>query len=598
MKAKNERPGNVTSAKAIIDPSPTDSTQLLRRRAEKIYLNRTADLREDQESPSFAESRQMLYELQVHRIELEIQNEELRRTQAELGIIHERYFDLYDMAPVGYCTLSEKGLLLEVNLTAATMFGATRRELIHQPISLFICKEDQSIYYLNRKKLLATRQPQTYDLRMVKKDGISFWATLVETATQDADGNPLYRMVISDITELKKTQEEKNKHKLEILQKKAQRMQSIGRLAGGIAHEFNNMLGVIMGYSELALNHLNPSQPLYADLWEIRKAGERCADLTRKLLAFAGRQVFAPEVLDLNQTVKAKLESLRQAMGDKIDLVWQPRPGIWAVNIDQEQFGDILTNLCENAGDAIVGQGIITIDMKNVTIDEASCAGHPWLLSGDYVQLTINDNGWGIDKAAKDNLFEPFFTTKEMHPRSGLGLAAVYGIVKQNKGFIDADSTPKEGTTFTIYLPRSDGSTNRIEQTESIVQPAMSCKGNILVVEDEPIFLELVTTLLSLKGYKAITAKNAQEAVHLAHKHAGTIDLLLTDVLMPEMNGDELAQKLLAENPSLKCLFMSGYTSDVITHRGLLDTTRNFIQKPFAADDLFNKIQQVMKGRI
>ena len=580
----------------MIDTSPTDSAQLLHRQAEKLYQERTASSPENLHSVSLEESRQLLHELQVHQIELELQNEELRRTQAEMDILHERYFDLYDMAPAGYCTLSEKGLLLEANLTAATMFGAARQDLINRPISLFICQEDQKIYYLHRQQLLATGQPQTYALRMVKKNGMPFWVTLVETATEDIDGTPMYRIVISDITQLKKAQGEETRHKLEILQKKAQRMQSIGRLAGGVAHEFNNMLGVIMGYSELALNQLNPDQPLYADLWEIRKAGERCADLTRKLLAFAGRQAIVPEVLDLNQAVATNLKTLRQTLGDKIDLIWQPRPDIWAVNMDQEQFAEIIASLCENARDAIAGQGTITIGMKNITIDEASCAGHPWLISGDYVQFTVNDDGWGIDKEVKDNLFEPFFTTKEMHTRSGLGLAAVYGIVKQNNGFIDASSTPEDGTTFTISLPRYGGSTNRVKQTENADQPAVSSKATILLVEDEPIFLELITTLLSLKGYIVFAANNAQEAVHLAHKYAGTIDLLLTDVLMSEMNGDELAQKLLAEDPSLKCLFMSGYTTDVITCRGLLDTPINFIQKPFAADDLFTKIQQTIKG--
>ena len=327
---------------------------------------------------------------------------------------------------------------------------------------------------------------------------------------------------------------------------------------------------------------------------EIRKSAERCADLTQQLLTFAGRQIIAPKTLNLNQTLEEKLKILRQAIDEKIEIIWLPGLDLWPVKMDQAQIDQILTNLCDNAKDATAGQGTITIETKNLTVEENHFVEQPWFIPGDYVQLTVNDNGWGMDKKAMDNLFEPFFTSKGKFKRAGLGLATVYGAVKQNGGFIDVSSELEQGTTFTIYLPRYVGRKQKAP-TEDVVQPTVHGQETILVVEDEPIVLELVTTLLEMKGYAVYAASNAHEAIRLAREYAGNINLLLTDVLMPEMNGDELAKKLLADDPSLKCLFMSGYTADIVTHSGLLDEDIHFIQKPFALDSLIAKVQEAME---
>ena len=591
MTNRNNRPEDADST---MSSPPTDSDQVLRRQAEDIFRERKAKSVDGQDLLSREKTRQMLYELQVHQIELEMQNEELRRTHVELDLIWQRYYDLYELAPTGYCTLSEKGLFLEANLTAATLLGIHRKKLINQPISRFIFKVDQDTYYLYRKKLFETGESQTCDLRMVKEDGTTIWTTLVSTVAQDADGTPVCRLVMSDITELKKIQEEKANHQLEILQKKAERRESIGRLAGGVAHDFNNMLSVILGYTELAVDRANPDQSLHADLSEIRKAAERCADLTQQLLTFAGRQIIAPKTLKLNRTLEEKLKILRQTIDEKIEIIWLPGLDLWPVKMDQAQMGQILSNLCDNAIDATAGQGTITIQTKNLTVEEDYFVEQPWFIPGDYVQLTVTDNGWGIDKKVMDNLFEPFFTSKGRFKRAGLGLATVYGAVKQNGGFIDVSSELEQGTTFTIYLPRYVGVKQK-EPTEDVVQPTVPGQETILVVEDEPIVLELVTTLLETKGYVVYAASNADEAILLAREHAGNINLLLTDVLMPEMNGDELAKRLLADDPSLKCLFMSGYTADIVTHGGLLGEDIHFIQKPFALDSLIAKIQEAME---
>ena len=595
MTTKNNRPEGAAPADTTMSSLLTDSAQVLRRQAEDIFRERTTKSADGQDVLSLEKTRQMLYELQVHQIELEMQNEELRRTHVELDLISKRYYDLYELAPTGYCTLSEKGLFVATNLTAATLLGIHRKKLINQPISRFISKEDQDIYYLYRKKLFETGEPQTCDLRMIKEDGTTIWTTLVTTVAQDVDGTPVCRLAISDITELKKVQEEKTNHQLEILQKKSERRESIGRLAGGVAHDFNNMLGVILGYTELVLNRVNPTQPLYAELSEIRKSAERCADLAQQLLTFAGRQIIAPKTLNLTRTLEENLKRLRQAIDEKIEIIWLPGLDLWPVKMDQTQMGQILTNLCDNAIDATAGQGTITIETKNITVEEDYFVEQPWFIPGDYVQLTVTDNGWGMDKKAMDNLFEPFFTSKGHFKRAGLGLATVYGAVKQNGGFINVSSELEQGTTFTIYLPRYVGVKQKAP-AEVVVQPTVPDQETILVVEDEPIVLELVTTLLEMKGYAVYAASNAHEAIQLAREHAGNINLLLTDVLMPEMNGDELAQKLLADDPSLKCLFMSGYTADIVTHSGLLDEDIHFIQKPFALDSLIAKVQEAMKS--
>lgn len=594
MTSKDSRSPKIVHSDDVTGSPTADSGQSLRQQAEELLRGKEDDLTDGQGALSTEEVRQIFHELQVHQLELEMQNEELRRMHAEMDIVQERYFDLYNLAPVGYCTLNEQGGFLEVNLTAANMLGVARGELVGQPISQFILKEDQDNYYLYRQKLSQAGEPQTCELRLVKMGGTLVWTTLAATVTQEADGAPSCRIVISDITERKKAQEEKAL--LEIRLKKEQRMKSVGRLAGGVAHDFNNMLGVILGYTDMALNELSPGQSHYNDFQQIRKAAERSADITRQLLAFASKQIVAPQILDLNQTVEEMLKVLRQAIGDNIELAWLPGDDLWQINMDPVQVGQILANLCVNARESISDTGKITIKTKNTTLADTYCVGQPWLIPGDYVQLTVSDNGCGIGKEVLENLFEPFFTTKEISKGAGLGLATVYGAIKQNKGFINVTSEPEQGTTFTVYLPRH-GCAEKKVQDEEAVQNNMSRQKTILLVEDEPIVLEMVTRLLELMGYNVFATSDAHEAISMAQEHAGNLDLLLTDVIMPEMNGDVLAQKLLTHDPALKCLFMSGYTADVITHRGLLDEDINFIQKPFAIDNLKTKLQEVLKTK-
>jgi PAS domain S-box-containing protein len=389
----------------------------------------------------------------------------------------------------------------------------------------------------------------------------------------------------------RRTEEEKGKLQTQLTQ--AQKMESVGRLAGGVAHDFNNMLGVILGHTEMAMDKLDPSQPLYTQLLEIRKAAERSADLTRQLLAFARKQTIAPKVLDLNDTVEGMLKMLRRLIGEDIDLAWMPGKNLWPVKMDPSQIDQILANLSVNARSAIADVGKITIETQDITFDEAYCAAHTDFTPGEYVLLAVSDNGCGMDKETQSKLFEPFFTTKAVGEGTGLGLATVYGIVKQNNGFINVYSEPGHGTTFKIYLPRYFGKAEQI-QAKGLASPAERGHETILLVEDEKAILKITTMMLEHLGYRVLAASTPGEAIRLAEQHAGELHLLMTDVVMPEMNGRDLARRLLSLYPDIKRLFMSGYTANVIAHHGVLEEGVHFIQKPFSIMNLADKLRETL----
>ncbi len=375
--------------------------------------------------------------------------------------------------------------------------------------------------------------------------------------------------------------------------RQVQKLESVGRLAGGIAHDFNNMLGVILGHTEMILEQMDSSQPFHSDLQEVVKAAERSAGLTRQLLAFARKQTVAPKILNLNTTVEGMLKMLGRLIGEDIELEWMPAKNLWPVKIDPGQIDQLLVNLCINARDSITGIGKITIETENSSFDEIYCVRHVGFLPGEYVQLSISDNGCGMEKEVIEQVFDPFFTTKNTGEGTGLGLATVYGIVKQNEGFINVYSEPGQGSTFKIYLPRQSGKSERISHDQPL---DLKKHGNetVLLVEDEPPLLKLGKKMLEKLGYRVLTAGTPGEAIELASKHADEIHLLITDVVMPEMNGRELARQLLSMYPNLKRLFMSGYTANVIAHHGVLDAGVNFIQKPFSLQSLAEKLRDVL----
>ena len=380
---------------------------------------------------------------------------------------------------------------------------------------------------------------------------------------------------------------------LESQLRQAQKMESVGRLAGGVAHDFNNLLMGTMNYVELCRDGLEPDHPIREWLDEITADSQRAANLTRQLLAFARKQTIAPKVLDVNDAISNMLKLLRRLIGEDIDLAWLPGPGLGTVKMDPSQIDQVLANLCVNARDAIDGVGKLTIESENAALDAEYCASHAEFVPGDYVVLSVSDDGCGMDAETREHIFEPFFTTKGVGEGTGLGLATVYGIVKQNNGFINVYSEPGKGTTFKIYLPRFRGETVGEADTAA---PAPLPGGNetILLVEDEKSIRVTAALFLEAFGYAVLAADCPEQALRLAAEHLGRIHLLITDVVMPGMSGRDLAAQLATDRPQMKRLFMSGYTADVIAHRGVLDEGVEFLGKPFSRDELAHKVREVL----
>ncbi len=371
----------------------------------------------------------------------------------------------------------------------------------------------------------------------------------------------------------------------------AQKLESIGRLAGGVAHDFNNMLAVIIGHAESALLTLADDAPHADDFRQILATAQRSADLTRQLLAFARKQVVSPVILNLNDTIAAMLAMLQRLIGENIHLLWYPGFEIWPVNIDRSQVDQILANLALNARDAITGVGTVNIATSNIICD-AAMAGAQGVTPGAYVRLTLRDTGTGIDPAVLPHIFDPFYTTKELGRGTGLGLATVYGIMVQNGGAIVVDSEPGAGTAFHCYLPRSaDAEKAAIPASPEAVRPAT---GTILIVEDEAAILRIARSFLERLGYTVLTADRPSVALQLVREFDTAIDLLITDMIMPEMNGQELAATLSVLQPTMHRLFMSGYTADVIARQGINDAQLHFLQKPFSLTQLAATVRQIL----
>jgi PAS domain S-box-containing protein len=431
------------------------------------------------------------------------------------------------------------------------------------------------------------------EVRYHHKNGSTVWVICTGKVIEWDDDGKAKRMIGChiDITKRKQAEEEREKMQAQLTQ--AQKMESVGRLAGGVAHDFNNMLGVILGHTELALLEADENHELHDDLKEIQKAAKRSADITKQLLAFARKQTISPRQLDLNDTVESMLNMLRRLIGEDIDLVWQPTAHLWPVKMDPSQIDQILANLCVNARDAIGGVGKLTIETGKKSFDEEYCSKHPVFIPGDFVLLAVSDNGCGMNKEVLDNLFEPFFTTKDVGKGTGLGLATIFGIVKQNNGFINVYSEPGQGSTFKIYLPRIFTD----EDTDQVVPEKKAAAGGtetILLVEDEAPILRMTRMMLERKRYSVLPAATPGEAIEMAKNHADKIHLLITDVVMPEMNGRDLAEQITTLNPDIPLLFMSGYTANVIAHQGVLDDGVAFIQKPFSMAEMTAKVRELL----
>ncbi len=500
---------------------------------------------------------------------------------------------IFDMLPVGLWFLDKEGHVRHQNTMGWKIWASEPGEAFLGPrkIKAWRLPSLEPIDEEDRASVRAFRKGITTVDELIEIEALDGTRkTVINYATPifDDEGKIDGAIVVNfDISDRKKLEEQ-------LLV--AQKMESVGRLAGGVAHDFNNMLSVILGNVELAMSSLSEDDPVLTRLKIVSDAAKRSANLTQQLLAFARQQPVSLRLLDLNETVEEMLKMLRRLIGEDIELDWLPGNNLGAVNMDPSQIDQILVNLCVNARDAIGDTGKMSITTQNVTIDQTLGTAYSTIPPANYVMLAVSDNGCGMEKGTLSHLFEPFFTTKSQGKGTGLGLATVYGIVTQNNGFIDVSSVPGKETIFKIYLPLhaplSDVPIDKVEIDEPI-------RGNetILFVEDEPMLLDLTKVMLEQLGYNVIPAMSPTEAMRLIHERQCKIDLLITDVIMPEMNGRDLAKSISSHCPGLKVLFISGYTADVIAHHGVLDKKVHFLQKPITCKELAAKVRESLEAK-
>lgn len=438
----------------------------------------------------------------------------------------------------------------------------------------------------------AKREDHAFEYRFMALNGQAIWLHDIVTVVEE-EGQPRWlRGIMVDTTGKKR--EELEKHKLEAQLRQAQKMEAIGRLAGGVAHDFNNKLAVILGYVEMAQRAGSASERYRTYLGQVLKAAGQARDITRQLLAFSRQEMITPRVLDLNDVVRDSQQGLCRFIGEDIRFEVRLSEKLWAINMDPSQVDQIIMNLVVNARDAMPDGGLLMVETGNVTIDKSYTQANPDIAFGKYVQLVVSDTGCGMDHETQQHIFEPFYTTKEAGKGTGLGLATIYGIVSQNKGFVNVYSEPGTGTTFRIYFPRCDEPLEIAETPEPAIQ--LDRPATILLVEDDQSVRDMTAEILVEIGYNTLVAATPQEAIAICSTGLGNPDLLLTDVIMPDMNGRELARQIESIRPGIKVLFMSGYTADIIDQKGILGEGLHFIQKPFNRSSLHGKIQLVLKN--
>ena len=511
-------------------------------------------------------------------------NAALRATQESLRRSESNFRSLVMNAPYGICRCDALGILQDANPALVSMFGyASAAELTGQHLGSLYADAQQ--WFQTADYFHVRKEFNDLTTECVRKDGAAIVARISGRSIPNGKVGGSFEIFIEDVTETRT---------LEMQLRQAQKMEAIGRLAGGIAHDFNNLLMVISGYSEFLLERLGPDPWLRGPAQEISNATQRASSLTRQLLAFSRKQMLAPKVLDLNEVVAENLKMLTRMIGEDIDLVMVPGPVLGAVRADPGQIDQVIMNLAVNARDAMPQGGKLTIETANATLDENFARTHTPLTAGNYIMLAISDTGVGMDSETQLRIFEPFYTTKGSKG-TGLGLSTVYGIVKQSGGFIFVDSQPQRGTAFRAYFPRVDGREDAAAAQDSLGLPrADHGQETILLVEDETNLRRLARQYLETQGYKILEAEDGAAALQIVDGYKSTIDLLLTDVIMPGMNGRELAEHITKLLPDLRVLYMSGYTEDAVGHDGTLDAGINLLQKPFSLPVLKDRVREVL----
>jgi PAS domain S-box-containing protein len=533
--------------------------------------------------------------------QIEAQKKEAEVARLETDAVEQRYHALVDGLAIGVVLMTPEGIQA-ANPSAERILGLTTEQILGRAVvdPRWRCVHEDGSRFPGEthpitRSLRTGERQRNVVMGVYRPDDTLAWIDInSDPLFEDGESAP-YAAVASFVDITKRRQAEEELKKSEEHLRQAQKMEAIGQLAGGIAHDFNNMLTAITGYSVLLLDELDPSDSKHEDVQEIKTAADRAAALTRQLLAFSRRQMLQPEVFDLNKTVADLEKMLRRVVVEDIKLVTILEPNLGSVKADPGQIEQVLMNLVVNARDAMPDGGSLTVETANLRLGERYEGRHSPVAipPGDYVRLTVSDTGCGMDDATRKRIFEPFFTTKAKGKGTGLGLSTVYGIVKQSGGYIWCYSEPAEGTTFKIYLPRVNEETEQ-PRGDGARSAARRGSETILLVEDDDAVRSISRRILTQHGYSVIEAGNGVEGLRLVGLATEPIDLVLTDMVMPEMNGKELSRQLRQQYPEVRILFMSGYTEDAALNQSFLEPGTAFIEKPFEPAALANKVRQVL----
>jgi len=506
----------------------------------------------------------------------------------------EKYRTLYDSSRDAIMIITPDKVFLNGNPACVKMFGCRNEDEFISLTSMALSPEyqpDGALSFEKSQKMISIAMEHGshfFKWKHKRVDGEEFYSTVL-LASMKLYGKKILQATVRDITEHKR---------LEAQLHMAQKMEAIGKLAGGVAHDFNNILTVIMGNAGLALMEVGKDNTLREEIEEIRKAGKRAASLTRQLLAFSRKQIIQPKILNINELLTGIEKMLGRLIGEDIELLTIPEPALWQVKIDPGQIEQVIINLAINARDAMPKGGNLTIETDNADLNENYFREHgiEGEKPGHYAVLAVSDTGSGMDKKTLEHIFEPFFTTKEVGKGTGLGLSTVYGIVRQNNGFIWVYSEPGQGTTFKVYLSevKKDADLEKKEQTP-VDDPGGS--ETVLIIEDNDLLRNFVQKALQGYGYRVMDAENGEDALRVCKEHDGRIDLMITDVIMPKMGGREAAKRLQPLYPQMKVIYMSGYTDNAIVHHGVLERGLNFLEKPFTPEGLARKAREVLDDK-
>ncbi|HJX52036.1 MAG TPA: PAS domain S-box protein, partial [Polyangia bacterium] len=499
------------------------------------------------------------------------------------------YRTLFETVTDGIFLVSRDEKVVEVNRAACRQLGYTREELLGMPLSQIVPREALD-HLAEVQREVVSKGFVRVDASHRRKDGTIYPVELTVSMTE-VDGAPAFMAVTRDVTERRRAEEDRRR--LEDQLQHAVKMESIGRLAGGVAHDFNNLLTAILGNVEIANHRLRRNEGIQDLLGEVREAAMSAAGLTRQLLAFSRRQIVEPRLVDLNELIAHMHKMLVRLIGEDIELRTLPGQGLATVRVDPGLVEQVLMNLAVNARDAMAGGGVMIVETAAVTLDEEYKRSHPLVEPGPYVRLAVSDTGCGMSDEVKRHVFEPFFTTKPRGEGTGLGLATIYGAIRQSNGHVEVYSEVGKGTTFKIYLPAESGAPEALTPTPD-PRPVTGGSETILVVEDDDRVRSIVTRVLRDAGYHVLVASSGEAALALAGTDGEPIHLLVTDVVMPGMNGRQLADRLAQSHPETRTLFSSGYTENIIAHHGVLERGIEFLSKPYTIDVLTRRVREVL----